>query len=164
MGGGLAGSNGCSSQKQSFSCLWSVWEEQVEEGLRKNARTQRPAKSTPPLGCILCPRLHLKLGALLPGPRLCSIGRGCGEGGWPSGLSWRRLLPGSFVKSLQSQTELRPVPRPRSGMLRRASASAAAGAGWGRSSAKRTGSGGRRRPRPCSPCRTARSRPACRCC
>ena len=46
--------------------------------------------------------------------------------GWrPSGLSWRRLLPGSSAKSLRSQTELRPVPQPRPRMLRRASASAA---------------------------------------
>lgn len=48
--------------------------------------------------------------------------------------------------------------------LKRASASASAGAGWGLSFGKTTGSGGRRMRRPCWPCRTARSRPACRCC
>lgn len=48
--------------------------------------------------------------------------------------------------------------------LKRASASASAGAGWGLSFGKTTGSGGRRTRRPCWPCRTARSRPACRCC
>ena len=57
-----------------------------------------------------------------------------------------------------------PPPCRRWGVLRRESASAAAGGGWGRSSGKRTASGGKRRQRPCWPCRTARSRPACRCC
>ena len=59
MGAGLAGSNGYNSQMQSFSCLWSLWEEQVEEGLQKKAGTERPVKSTPPLGCFLFPRLYL---------------------------------------------------------------------------------------------------------
>lgn len=127
----------------------------MEEGLRKNARTQRPASSTPPPAASFCPRLRLKLGALPPGPRLCSIGRGCAEG-WPSGLSWRRLLPGSFVKSLQSQTEpdASPALGPGCSDVRlHPPLQGPAGVG-----VLRRGLGVvRRRPRPCSPCRTARA-------
>lgn len=164
MGGGLAGSKGYSSRKQSFSCLWSLWERQVEEGLRKKAG-RRGRQRAHLLSAASSSRISTrKPPCAAAGPTFVLHPSGLRGGWWPSGLSWRRLLPGSSAKSLPSQTELRPVPHPRSGMLRRASASAAAGAGWGRSSARRTGSGGRRRPRPCWPCRTARSRPACRCC
>lgn len=159
------------SLKRSESCLWRLWEEQGAEGppgkgcgwqVQHGAQCAQlhPLTTSPPA------RLwHTAAGD----PHLCLI-RASEEGGsrGAQGLSWRRPVLGSSAKypsSLESQNApLRGPPHPQLGILRRESASAAAGAGWGRSSGKRTGSGGKRRRKPCWPCRTARSHPACRCC
>lgn len=85
-----------------------------------------------------------------------------------SGWGWIRPLPpaaagGRDCPSAEPRRPRRGSRAPPEG-LKRASASASAGAGWGLSFGKTTGNGGRRMRRPCWPCRTARSRPACRCC
>lgn len=86
----------------------------------------------------------------------------------PLWRGWTRPLPTAAAGGRDCPSA--EPRRPRGGSraspegLKRASASASAGAGWGLSFGKTTGSGGRRMRRPCWPCRTARSRPACRCC
>lgn len=96
----------------------------------------------------------------------CTGDGGCSAGPLPRSPALGGLDPASSPADCPSAEPRRPRGGSRASPegLKRASASASAGAGWGLSFGKTTGSGGRRMRRPCWPCRTARSRPACRCC
>lgn len=79
-------------------------------------------------------------------------------------LSTRGASPEGPRAPMERPEHPREGPRASPVGLKRASASASGAAGWGPSSGTTTGNGGRRRRKLCWPCRTARSRPACRCC